>query len=380
MFTIKNLRKDSNNSKSRFRDKENKIEDPLIYTQEYEEYSLLQNFIRSKYIGIGIIVILLTIFYDIFANHREYDQIYLISIIILFIISIINILLVSFLKNWCLHRPVLAKLIITIFWICFMIIDLPSFLRDAEQTFQPLNITTWLAGMCILLVLRRRQIFYIYSVFLIINLGIAFYVNAPLHYFGNIISRITLTALVAYFLLYPYNVAVVKTLIESYTDPLTRLMNRREGEKRISSLLETNKRYTALYMVDIDNFKCYNDTHGHIKGDEALLLVAQCVKKIFARSEDTSVRYGGEEILVCASVDSSQNAEVMAKKLHECIKETEKPIDKDNVCLPITVSIGFVVVEPDKKNKYDVKSLIHDADLALYKAKQSGKNCTVQFH
>ncbi len=373
------------NSKSCIAEKIKKIvikEDPLVDTQSYKEYALYQNFIRSKFIGVGIVVISSSTIYDILKNHTEYNYFYLLSLITLSCISIFNFILVSSMQDWCLARPRLTKFLVFMFWISFMVVDFPKFLIDATTTYQTLNVTTWLAGMGFFLVLKRKNIIFVYLLFLLLNLGIAFFSHAPFHFFVCIITRTVLTAVVAFLLLYPYNIAVVRNMINSMTDPLSGLINRREGEKRIHLLLETNKRtrrYTALYMLDIDDFKLYNDNYGHQKGDETIVLVANSIKETFSRGEDINIRYGGEEFLICASVESHKNAEAMAARLHEQIKKLKIPDIPEQFSGCITVSIGFVVAEPETEALYNAKELINAADMAMYDAKKKGKNCTVQF-
>ncbi len=298
-------------------------DDDLVSSKEFQEYALKQNFIRSKYLGIGVIILFIAIFYNVLSHNKEYEYAYILSFIFLGLLSVINIFLVTFFKEWFLTHSVWGQSIVIFFWCSFIFLDFPSFLVDAAQTYQPLNLTTWLAAMGFFLILTRKQVCYVYPAFLLLNLVIAFYADSPVFYVSDVISRVVITASVAYFLIYPYHIAVVKNIVNSRLDPLTGLMNRREGRKRVEFLLETNKRikrHTAFYMLDLDNFKKYNDTYGHQKGDEAILFVVKCIKKTFTRGEDINVRYGGEEFLICASVESKEVAEAMAQTLHKNIR------------------------------------------------------------
>lgn len=357
-------------------------EDPLVYTPIYQEFALAQNFARIRYIAIAAILLSLSLLNDLLNQEIEISALIIANIVVISILSCSNLILSFFFTPWFLQHPKIAKRIIAFFWIVTMIIDLPSFLLDARVTLQPLNLTTWLSGMMVILVLRRKQIIYLYSLFLLAQFGIAFYAGSPSYYFVSIMLRTTLVAVIDYFLQYPYTIAAVKNFANSSVDPLTKLMNRREGLKRIALLIETTKRtdrYIALFMIDIDDFKHYNDTFGHQIGDEVIMLIARCVQSTFSRRDDTNIRYGGEEILVCACITAPEDGKTLAENLHRYIKESDMPTVHGNPCGRITISIGYVVIKPTKDVEVDITKLIYAADMAMYEAKRKGKNCSVKF-
>ncbi len=159
-----------------------------------------------------------------------------------------------------------------------------------------------------------------------------------------------------------------------------KLLNRRGGMHRLQLTLHTNrrmKRFTTLYILDIDDFKMYNDKYGHQIGDEVLRLVANCINEVFTRGEDTKFRYGGEEFLICTSATENENTNAMQEKLHKAISNIKVLNSNAKPCEPVTVSIGYVSVGFEKEETVD--SLIHCADMALYEAKRRGKNCSVEF-
>lgn len=136
-------------------------------------------------------------------------------------------------------------------------------------------------------------------------------------------------------------------------DALTRVYNRR----RFTADMEELDTTITLLMVDIDYFKKVNDTEGHQKGDEILYAVAQTLEK-YIRKADTVYRYGGEEFaVILPDTDSSQAKKVM-EKLREKVEEETG----------VTISIGAAQGYHD---------LLKSADDALYKAKESGRNCCV---
>ncbi len=356
-------------------------EDPITNTEVYNEYALKHNLKRTRYVAIATILLIFISYYNLLVNKYSYNKIYLISITILLLISSINILFSKIFETWLLKNSNYAKLLIISLWCFSILIDTPTFVRDAGRTFQALNLTTWLAGMVILIVLKRRNILYVFISFLIYNLIIAYYSSAPPEFYGSIISRVFVAALISYFLLYPYNINTVKNLVNSRVDYLTLLYNRGEGLKKIIKLLEARKDsecYTAFYMMDIDNFKKFNDSYGHQAGDSALEIVSECIKNTFSRKEDINIRYGGEEFLTCINTDSPEIIKKLAERLHKNLKKSISDID-DKKYYNLTISLGYFILAPDKQNKHNIKELIHYADIALYKAKSSGKNCSVNF-
>lgn len=146
-------------------------------------------------------------------------------------------------------------------------------------------------------------------------------------------------------------------------DSLTGLYNRRYFRELIALEFTRLKRYLSFFsllMIDIDNFKNYNDTQGHSAGDE-LLKKAAGIFKNTVREADTVCRYGGEEFVVTLPQTDKKGAEFLAERLRV----------QTNLYLPTTISIGVATFPDDAQ---DIEALIEKADAALYKAKQSGKN------
>jgi len=164
--------------------------------------------------------------------------------------------------------------------------------------------------------------------------------------------------------------------IDNKLDYLTGVYNRRYFDNYFKKLWEESKdnNYISALMIDIDYFKIFNDTYGHLQGDEILKLVAKIIKDT-VRSDDVIVRYGGEEFLLLLKETSEKSARTVAKKIKKAIYN--EGIENKNTTLGIvTVSIGISSVKPSK-NK-DRQEFIQKADKALYIAKESGRNkiCT----
>lgn len=125
-------------------------------------------------------------------------------------------------------------------------------------------------------------------------------------------------------------------------------------------------------MIDIDYFKEYNDTFGHVAGDDCLQAISQCILKSVRRATDVVARIGGEEFLVFLYGVTPQNALALTRKLKHSIENMQIDDVGDG---RITVSMGLSCIVPDERA--DFKSLYEQADKALYAAKNSGRNCIV---
>lgn len=153
----------------------------------------------------------------------------------------------------------------------------------------------------------------------------------------------------------------------SVTDALTGLLNRRYLEERIAEEIKRSNRHgfpMSFMMIDVDDFKTYNDNFSHPEGDKALQLVAHCLKDTL-RGADVAARYGGEEFSILLPQTNSAEAETIAERVRERIASTE--FQKRQV----TVSIG---VASCSKIICDAQEIIAAADKALYEAKRNGRN------
>lgn len=180
-------------------------------------------------------------------------------------------------------------------------------------------------------------------------------------------------------------------LLESETDTLTGLLNRRTFDQNIGKIIAERtapdhpvsiqrKSHQArrkggaaeshwLAIIDIDHFKQVNDVFGHLYGDEVLLLLARCMRKVF-RQKDKLFRFGGEEFVVVLDRTSLKNAQEVLERFRKTIENYDFPqIGR------VTVSIGFVCLAKD-----EVPSVIvGHADQALYYAKHHGRNRVCQY-
>ena len=167
------------------------------------------------------------------------------------------------------------------------------------------------------------------------------------------------------------------TKLLSITDPLTGIYNRRYFDERFSREMTRAVRYKraiSLLMIDIDFFKQYNDTLGHIMGDVALKRVASLLEQKLRRA-DILARYGGEEFVVLLPEIQRHNAMIVAEKLRAAVEyekfEGEEKLPNKNV----TISVGVASLPEDAKSGEELTQL---ADEALYAAKDAGRNCIRQ--
>jgi len=159
----------------------------------------------------------------------------------------------------------------------------------------------------------------------------------------------------------------------SITDPLTGLLNRRYLEERLSDELNRSERYNysmSCLMIDIDDFKSYNDRNGHQAGDVALKITAHALKAAL-RSADVACRYGGEEFCILLPQTSITEAGVIAERIRQRVAEREYPFGKSQPLGNVTVSIGISTLG---KHIDTGEKVIAAADRALYTAKSQGKN------
>jgi diguanylate cyclase (GGDEF)-like protein len=159
----------------------------------------------------------------------------------------------------------------------------------------------------------------------------------------------------------------------SITDPLTGLHNRRYLEARLTEELSRSKRYDyplSFMMIDIDDFKLYNDRNGHQAGDRALEITAQCLRAAL-RKVDVASRYGGEEFSILLPQTALQEAGVLADRIRRKILSAPFPHGKSQPLGAVTVSIGLSTFSASLDS---AEAIVRAADRALYHAKSHGKN------
>ena len=157
----------------------------------------------------------------------------------------------------------------------------------------------------------------------------------------------------------------------SITDGLTKLYNSRHFYSQLKSEIDRSKRYghpLSLLLLDIDNFKVYNDTYGHLEGDKVLVKLGQTVRTCL-RNMDSAYRYGGEEFTVILPETIGSEAETVANRIRSAVSKNEfSPVAGEPV--GITISVGVTQYIPEE----DIASFVQRADQAMYVSKQAGRN------
>lgn len=158
-------------------------------------------------------------------------------------------------------------------------------------------------------------------------------------------------------------------------DALTGLANRRYFDELKEIEFRRAIRHKtplAVLMCDVDFFKLYNDTYGHILGDQCLKQVAETLRSAFGRSGELTARVGGEEfVVVLPNVDASQAHEA-ANRLRAKLAERELPHIGSPISTYVTLSIGVAELDPETMDHFDL--LLQRADQALYRAKRQGRD------
>jgi len=155
------------------------------------------------------------------------------------------------------------------------------------------------------------------------------------------------------------------------SDPLTGLANRRAGLTVLSQAWSSSVRYghpLSVIMIDIDHFKSVNDTHGHAAGDLVLQQLSQCLRTT-ARKEDSVCRWGGEEFLMICPNVGAQECVRMAERLRKLVEQIR--INSEGKVIQVTISSGVASWSAQSQH---VEQMLGQADKALYKAKNGGRN------
>ena len=161
----------------------------------------------------------------------------------------------------------------------------------------------------------------------------------------------------------------------SFLDGLTGIANRRHFDQGLLQESRRAKRDNtplSLIMIDIDYFKAFNDSYGHLKGDDCLKTVASTLKQTMKRPGDFSARYGGEEFAVVLPNTDEIGAVVIAEELRVGIESASIPHINSLCADHVTVSLGVVTRTPGQADTPD--DLILAADRALYRSKHEGRN------
>ncbi len=169
----------------------------------------------------------------------------------------------------------------------------------------------------------------------------------------------------------------------SREDPVTGLSNRRYFNESIMTEWDRADRSSeplSLLFIDVDHFKAYNDTYGHLQGDDALVQIANILKSHLQRSADMAARYGGEEFILLLPNTPSEGAKRVADKLMLAVDRLNIEHRGSHTADHVTISIGIATWQPNRQAKpMTPNRLIDQADSAVYQAKAAGRHCIRAF-
>jgi len=234
--------------------------------------------------------------------------------------------------------------------------------------FKPLMFTvlSWAFAILTILILVIQYSNFSDMSFMILSMFIAIFIIRILYYNSNSRSFISIANI---------NALNEKLASLSITDELTKLNNRRSFFEYMDIIWKQSHRLSlpiTVIMIDIDYFKKYNDSLGHLEGDNALIAVAQCLKNNLKRETDFVARFGGEEFVCLLPYIEKAKAMDFANKLVKNIENMKLPHPMSEVSKYVTISAGMSSIVPPDNNTY--KQLLDKADKALYTAKQNGRN------
>lgn len=180
------------------------------------------------------------------------------------------------------------------------------------------------------------------------------------------------------------NIKNIKELTEQASeDTLTGLLNRREFDRILPDEIRKsirNETPLSFLMLDVDHFKLFNDTYGHMFGDRILTMVGQVLSDALRRPGDCAFRYGGEEFSIILPNTDHEGANRIAKSIVDAVRKLSIPHQKSLTSDIVTISVGVSTTMYDTDNAYNsnmVAEIIESADQMLYKAKRKGRNCVI---
>lgn len=350
---------------------------------ELAQLCIEQNIKRISYISYVFIAFqILNLFDDMFYENRFLQ----IGLGVMLVICVVYTVYTLVGYNSIVSNMKKARIVYLSYWCLIVLFGMTPYLITDIQLNRPVNITLLMSALIIVPMFIKSDIFLIFSLFGVYNIVLSFIYDATLNYKLLIVGISVAGVCLSFLIQQRYIDLMIKFKMETRIDPLTNTLNRRGGIDKMRTVIQLCKRHgmmVVVYMLDIDFFKDFNDTYGHIRGDQVLIELSQQIRKVFGRSSDVVCRFGGEEFVICSCVASVKDAHAMARILCESIEQLRIITPRKEVSDYLTASIGYTIYKPHDytgpEEDMDEMSLIEEADAALYAAKNNGRNSIYSF-
>jgi diguanylate cyclase (GGDEF)-like protein len=350
---------------------------------------------RTQVACIAVIAIqMLNLILESYVNiHGEYLHLFRIGEIYLLALSIVGLVLFSYLEYTAKGGLMLRSISPKLYWFLLLIGSLPFVYGDMLENGSVSNVTIFALATGVMPLLNVGESLIYLVLYATANIIIVLNTSAQPY----IIQQIIVLCVIALYVSQMLYLQTRKIFDErqklnksnqalqriAHVDQLTGVYNRRGLEISFRKLIGPRRRHgeygnVCMLMIDIDYFKYYNDKYLHLEGDKCLARIADCLKSCARRATDIIARFGGEEFVLAAQGLEPDELVAFCLKIHRAIENMKIPFEYGEDFPFITVSIG-AAQKPVDSSVEDIavflRELISEADQQLYNAKASGRNC-----
>lgn len=333
-------------------------------------YNLSRIFVFSILL---ILVEFLNLASDTFWESRAYKT----GGILLFIVCLLGIFCTQLWFKPPRFSDRALNLFYTGFWVCIVLAFVPYFSGDATRIGQPFNAVLLCGILLAIPILNLWQAMLVFGTFTLTCVFCAVYYKTSAMYVLQSALICVIGFVVCIIIQRQYQALIDRLNHDVRTDFLTNIANRKGGMEQLqqarNGAAQKNK-LLAVYIMDLDFFKQYNDAFGHLAGDTVLMRVSNLLGQKCKTGQDSVFRLGGEEFVMTQQVPSPEYACGFAANLLQDVEELRIKAGIDTASQWVTISCGITIVPPDDISTSNL-ALIDQADQAMYQAKISGRNC-----
>lgn len=342
---------------------------------EFGELTLQLNLRRIPYVSAGVLIFELLNLVNLPVRQNCYTT--LGFILILAVVSVFPALIIVR-RRQLLCRPAAARLVTLLFWVLLYLAVLPFFFHDLQNILHtasviPIHLTLFCIMLTVLPVFKPWEMLVCFSVFLITNLIAAAVFSAPPAYYAYTVALCVTSLIFSYATQDHYLRMIWELKVANRIDPLTEILNKKTGIEKMHTVMSICKRSRcsmAVYMIDIDDFKKFNDCYGHLQGDRSLKSVGKTLATVFSRESDVVFRYGGEEFVVATPLVNPSEVDNRIAVLNDAIRRLNIHMPRNSCSSYLTLSIGSTIYCPDMDAPtIDALVLIDRADAEMYRVK-----------